>query len=204
MRLCKQFDFLELGDDAEEEEDSENEEDESYDNENTFVSEKELFTVPDPFTFVDNFLDKIREEVYTFQTGSTENARTDAQIFSENEDESSSSESDDFLSDEEENDELEENGWRSDEENEFQSKTRFEIEIQSDKLPRFSCANHKLNLAVRRAIENNQSVSSELKQLNKFVNKVRRSHNMNRIFQDYRCRLRFENKTRWGSAFLCL
>lgn len=176
VRLCKQFDFLELGDDSEEEEDSESEEDES--NENMIVSQKALYNVPDPFTFVDNFLDKIREEVNTIEKGST--ARIDGEISSENEDESSSCESDDFLSNEED-DELE-NGWSSEEENEYQSKKRFEIEIKSDKLPRFSCANHKLNLAVRRAIENNQSISSELKQLNKFVKKVRRSHNMNRIF----------------------
>ena len=123
----------------------------------------------------------------------------DSNVFEESESESLSSESSDSSNESENDDALE-----NDDEQHSQSITQFEITIGTDKLPRFSCANHKLNLAIRSSIGDNQSISTDLKKLNKYVKKVRRSHNMNRIFQNYKCRLRFENKTRWGSAFLCL
>jgi hypothetical protein len=87
------------------------------------------------------------------------------------------------------------------EDNDFE---RFEIELGSSKLPRFSCANHKLNLAIKTAIGKNRTMKMDIRKTNSFISSVRRSHNLNRIFQNYDCRLRLDNATRWSSTFLSL
>lgn len=80
----------------------------------------------------------------------------------------------------------------------------FTIKLGSDELPRFSCANHKLNLAVRHAIENHNELVNILQVLNKSNSHIRRSIQLNRIFRLEKCRLRLENLTRWSSAYLML
>lgn len=79
---------------------------------------------------------------------------------------------------------------------------RLEIELGSSKLPRFSCANHKLNLAIKTAISKNNIMKIDIRKANSFIASVRKSHNLNRIFQNYNCRLRLDNATRWSSTFL--
>ncbi len=81
---------------------------------------------------------------------------------------------------------------------------QFEIELGSSKLPRISCANHKLNLAVRKAMSEHQSICADMKKLNSFISRIRSSYNLDRVFQNLKCRLRIENNTRWSSAFLSL
>lgn len=71
-------------------------------------------------------------------------------------------------------------------------------------LPRISCACHKINLAVRTAMIQQQQICNILASLNKFINHVKRTVSLNNIFVNLKCRLRLENATRWGSAFLVL
>jgi len=89
----------------------------------------------------------------------------DPNVFEDSESESLSSESS-GSSNESENDDA-----SDEDEQHSQSKTQFEIKIGTDKLPRFSCTNHKLNLAVRSAIGDNQSISTDLKKLNNYMSK---------------------------------
>lgn len=77
-----------------------------------------------------------------------------------------------------------------------------EIELGSSRLPRISCACHKINLAVRTAMIKQNQICEILFALNKFINHVKRSFSLNKIFVRLKCRLRLENATRWGSAFL--
>ncbi len=81
---------------------------------------------------------------------------------------------------------------------------QFVIEIGSSTIPRISCANHKLNLAVRSAMAQHVMICSDLRKLNSFIGTIRGSYNLDRLFQNSKCRLRLENNTRWGSAFLSL
>lgn len=81
---------------------------------------------------------------------------------------------------------------------------KFEINFGSDDLPRFSCANHKLNIAVRGAISIHRELTQILKDLNKTNAHIRRSIQLNYAFNLEKCKLRLENLTRWSSAYLML
>ncbi len=56
------------------------------------------------------------------------------------------------------------------------------INFGSADLPRFSCANHKLNVAVRGAISIHHKFTQILKDLNKANSKIRRSVQLNHAF----------------------
>ena len=104
---------------------------------------------------------------------------------------------DNFVSNQAENYELEEDDGVG-------SSDQIEIEIGSSQIPRISCSNHKLNLAVRNAMSQHGMICSDLKKLNSFISTIRCSYNLDRVFQNSKCRLRLENSTRWGSAFLSI
>jgi hypothetical protein len=78
------------------------------------------------------------------------------------------------------------------------------INVGGSDLLTVHCANHKLNLAVRTSIALHPLVSSHFKKLNAFCSKIRNSIDLNNVFKEAKCRLRLENATRWGSAFLLL
>ena len=84
-----------------------------------------------------------------------------------------------------------------------QNLTNQYFEIEVNKIPRFSCACHKANLAVRHAISMHL-ISDDLKLLNKANAHIRRSINLNKNFVHNKARLRIENTTRWSSAYLML
>lgn len=127
----------------------------------------------------------------------------DTLIASQNElkqqiEENGRSSDDDLASNQEENDELDpEDCVEIDYE-------EIEIEIGSSKIPRISCANHKLNLAVRNSLDQHRMISGDLKKLNSFISSIRGSYNLDRVFQNLKCRLRLENNTRWSSAYLSI
>jgi hypothetical protein len=81
---------------------------------------------------------------------------------------------------------------------------KLDIKIGVTDLLSFYCANHKLNLAVRTSIALHPLVTSHFQKLNSFCSKIRNSIDLNKIFKEAKCRLRLENDTRWGSAFLAL
>lgn len=78
------------------------------------------------------------------------------------------------------------------------------IQLGSADLPRFSCACHKLNLAVRHAISSHSSIQTTLKRLNSCNVSIRRCIALSTTFREKKCRLRIENETRWYSAYLIL
>ena len=73
----------------------------------------------------------------------------------------------------------------------------------SNKLPRFSCAAHKLNIAVRTAIKSSKSFSRILKTLSQFESSIH-SISLSTLHLNKKCQVRCENATRWGSSFLML
>ena len=70
------------------------------------------------------------------------------------------------------------------------------IKLGSDELPRFSCANHKLNLAVRHAISMHPQFTEIIETLKSTISHIRRSIQTNRIFRINKCRLRLERDGR--------
>lgn len=81
---------------------------------------------------------------------------------------------------------------------------RLELEIGSSSIPRFSCAAHKLNIAVRMSIRKHPEILNMLTTLSKFASKSHKSCKIARIFEEGKCRLRTDNNTRWSSAFLMM
>ncbi|RNA38909.1 hypothetical protein BpHYR1_038624 [Brachionus plicatilis] len=78
-----------------------------------------------------------------------------------------------------------------------------DVELGVNKVPRFSCACHKANLAVRHAISLHK-IGDDLKKLNLVNSHIRKSIQLNKTFNKSKARLRLENATRWSSAFLML
>ena len=71
-------------------------------------------------------------------------------------------------------------------------------------MPRFSCSCHKLNLAIKHAINNQKYLLEIIKKLNESNSTIRNTIMINRIFRDLKCRPKLDNKTRWSSALLLL
>jgi hypothetical protein len=82
--------------------------------------------------------------------------------------------------------------------------TTLTIEISTSILPRYSCACHKSNIAVRAAIKNHQELAKDLKRLSKFASKAKKSIYESIALNENKCRLRTESKTRWSASFLML
>ena len=49
-----------------------------------------------------------------------------------------------------------------------------------------------------------KTILTHVKKLNSFINSIRKSVQLTKIFANEKCRLRLENLTRWGSTFLML
>ena len=79
------------------------------------------------------------------------------------------------------------------------------IKVESNELPRFSCAAHKAEIAMRNAICRHASLVKMLATLSKYAGSVKHSINISKCFGEAKCRLKSQNKTRnWSSAFLML
>ncbi len=78
------------------------------------------------------------------------------------------------------------------------------INLGSDDVFRISCVNHKINLAIRTAIIQHPIICEIFKKLNKFCDNIRSVIVTNNVCKDLKARLRLENNTRWGSAFMLL
>ena len=75
------------------------------------------------------------------------------------------------------------------------------MDVGSSRVPRFSCACHKSNLAVRKAIKSSEKFSKNLAWLAAFsVSNLRGFFHSSRQTQCFRC----ENCTRWSSSFIML
>ena len=78
------------------------------------------------------------------------------------------------------------------------------INLGTDSLPRFSCASHKCNIALRLAIKNHQFLCKTLAKLTNFAASTKRSINLIKLHAEKKSRLRCENLTRWSSSYLML
>ncbi|CAF0905174.1 unnamed protein product, partial [Brachionus calyciflorus] len=84
------------------------------------------------------------------------------------------------------------------------SNQHFNIELDTNSVPRYSCAAHKLNLAVRSGIKKSKKFSYILAKLSKFASEIRRSNIKSLSFIENKAKLRCENGTRWSSSYLML
>ena len=82
--------------------------------------------------------------------------------------------------------------------------TEYNINLGTSHTPRFSCACHKLNLALRHAITVHKVLSDIIVDLNQANSRIRRSVCLRKLFRDRKSILRLENNTRWSSIFLML
>jgi len=80
----------------------------------------------------------------------------------------------------------------------------FSIKLGTNIIPRFSCASHKNNIAVRLAIRKSPSLTKTLLALSSYASSVRVSILKSPIFIKKKVRLQVENKTLWSSSFLML
>lgn len=78
------------------------------------------------------------------------------------------------------------------------------LNLGTDECPRFSCACHKSNIAVRWAIKNHPVFSRILARLSSHSGKVKNSINLYKLNISKKSRLRIESTTRWSSSFLML
>ncbi|CAF1089479.1 unnamed protein product [Brachionus calyciflorus] len=78
------------------------------------------------------------------------------------------------------------------------------IQIGTNSIPRYSCAAHKINLAVRSSIKLCRFFSKMLSQLSNYAATIRRSNINSLVFIEKKCKLRCENGTRWSSSYLML
>jgi len=78
------------------------------------------------------------------------------------------------------------------------------IELGTNRLPRFQCCCHKLNVAVRTAIERSSEISDILRKLCRSNAHIRRSITTSNIFRLKKGKLRLANATRWSSCYLML
>lgn len=85
-----------------------------------------------------------------------------------------------------------------------ENRSQFVIQMGGDDVPRFSCACHKLNIAIKSAIESQATILRDLRLLNSTNVGIRKSIQLNEAFRTNKCRLRLENTTRWSSAYLML
>jgi len=78
------------------------------------------------------------------------------------------------------------------------------ISMGSTDLPRFQCACHKLNIAVRTAISNNKEITDILEKLCRENRSIRKSIQVSQVCRNLKSKLRLPNAIRWSSAFLML
>ena len=86
----------------------------------------------------------------------------------------------------------------------FEPAKNFSISLGTNDIPRFSCSNHKINIAVRMAIKKSSSFTKMLISLSRFASSIRMSTIKSREFILKKVRLQIENTTRWSSSFLML
>lgn len=96
---------------------------------------------------------------------------------------------------------------RTEESEEYESEDQvnvLNIELGTNMLPRYSCAAHKINLAVRESIKSCPGFSNILTKLSNFAASIRRSNVLSVNFIEKKAKLRCENGTRWSSSYLML
>ena len=78
------------------------------------------------------------------------------------------------------------------------------INLGSSDLPRYQCANHKLDIVGRKAVKLHRELREIARKLNRSNARCRRVIKLSRVFRQKKCRLRLESKTRWSPFYLLL
>ncbi|CAF0972763.1 unnamed protein product [Brachionus calyciflorus] len=78
------------------------------------------------------------------------------------------------------------------------------MEIGSDRFPRFNCAAHNLNLAVRRAVTSSAHFNDLVNKCSNYIKNVRKSKHLYGEFRDMTCTLSRQNFTTWNSTYRML
>ena len=91
-----------------------------------------------------------------------------------------------------------------DSDNGFEPINGFTINLGTADIPRFACANHKCNIAVRMAIRKHPELSRILTTLSKYAATVKHSLNHVQGHINSKAKLFIDNKTRWFSSYLML
>jgi hypothetical protein len=82
--------------------------------------------------------------------------------------------------------------------------TEQNLEIGSNKVARYNCAAHKMNLVIRKAIKRNPHLSKLLISLSKLKTNVKKSIHKSKLHRNKRANLVKQNFTRWSSSFMML
>jgi hypothetical protein len=82
--------------------------------------------------------------------------------------------------------------------------SELKINLGTNELPRFSCACHKSNIAVRHAIASNQHFTAIASKLSRHSSTVKRTLHLVRTHLGRRAKLQINNVTRWSSVYMML
>lgn len=82
--------------------------------------------------------------------------------------------------------------------------TILNLKVGSSEIPRFSCAAHKLNIVVQKAIINTPHVNQTLQTLSSFASNIKKSTHLKNRHRENGCSIHRQNFTRWNSTFLML
>lgn len=82
--------------------------------------------------------------------------------------------------------------------------SKLNINLGTDDLPRYQCADHKLDIAVKTAIKMHPELTKIIQILNKSNNHFKRVCKLSKIFRKKKCRLRLQGKQRWSLVYLIL
>ena len=78
------------------------------------------------------------------------------------------------------------------------------INLGSADIPRYQCANHKLDIVGRKAVRLHRELRDICRKLNRSNARCRKVIKLSRVFRKKKCRLRLESKTRWSTFYLLL
>ena len=78
------------------------------------------------------------------------------------------------------------------------------IKLGSDQIPRYQCANHKLDLSNKKSISMHKELTNMMVIINKSNKHFRRVCKFSQIFRNKKCRLRTQGKQRWSLVYLIL
>ena len=71
-------------------------------------------------------------------------------------------------------------------------------------MPRYQCADHKLDIVVKTAIKNHTELTKIIQTLNRSNKHFKRVCKLSKIFRKKKCRLRLQGKKRWSLVYLIL
>lgn len=78
------------------------------------------------------------------------------------------------------------------------------LNVGENRVARYSCAAHKLNLCVRKSVRESLKLNKLIRKLSILAHSTNKSVKWKTMYGDKRCKLVCDNSTRWGSTFIML